>query len=217
MKILDRFRSGELERIRDAVERAELRTSGEIVTYIVGECDVYPEAGWRGATLGAVGGLGAGFALHQFSQMWWSPFWWSALPSLIGAAGGLLLSSKVARIRRWLVRKDLLAHRVGMRAEAAFLEEEVFDTRERTGILLFVALFERRVVVLGDSGINAAVEQSEWDEVVQRMLRELRQGRAVEAILGGVEDCGRLLEHRGVEIRPDDTDELDNMPRLRDR
>ena len=48
----------------------------------------------------------------------------------------------VALVGMWLV------------AMAAFVEEEVFSTRDRTGILLFLSLFEHRVVVLGDSGIN---------------------------------------------------------------
>lgn len=217
MKVLDRFRDGELESIHDAVQKAELRTSGEIVTYIVGECDGYPEAAWRGATLGAVGGMGLGFAGHQFEGLWLSPFWWVVVPSLLGLLLGLMLGGKVSPIRRWLVRNDLLTHRVGMRAESAFLEEEVFATRERTGILLFVALFERRVVVLGDSGINALVEQSEWTEVIEHMVATLHEGRPAEALLRGVDDCGKLLERHGVEIRHDDSDELDNRPRLRDR
>ena len=35
-----------------------------------------------------------------------------------------------------------------------FLEEEVFNTKQRTGMLLFMSFFEREAVVLGDVGIN---------------------------------------------------------------
>lgn len=217
MKVLDRFRQGELERIRDAVAQAELRTSGEIVTYIVGECDAYPEAAWRGAVLGAVVGLSGGAVAHSLSAVWWSPLWWMLAASLVLMLVGCALGRRVSVLRRWLVNQDLLAHRVGLRAESAFLEEEVFATRERTGILIFLALFERRVVVLGDAGINAQVEQSEWDDVVAHMVEDLKRGEPAEAVLRGVTDCGELLERRGVEIRSDDTDEIANEPRLRDR
>ncbi len=222
MKVLDRFRERELERIRDAVGQAEQRTSGEIVTYIVLECDAYPEAAWRGASLGALVGMGAGFAAQHYQEMvvsalWVSTVWWVLVPTFIGLLLGLLLGGAVDAIRRRLVHAEVLAHRVGLRAESAFLEEQVFDTRERTGILLFVALFERRVVVLGDEGINSRVEQAEWTAIIERMIAELKQARPAEAILGGVEDCGLLLERHGVARRADDTDELDNEPRLRER
>lgn len=217
MKVLDRFRPADLEAIREAVAEAELATSGEIVTYIVGESDDYPEAAWRGAGLGALAGLGCGVAAHAWSGVWASPLGWLVLSTLFGFAVGWLLGTRVPPIRRGLVRSDLLTHRVSQRAETAFLEEEVFDTVERTGILIFVALFEHRVIVLGDKGINAAVEQDEWNGVVGRMVEHLRRGEIAQGVLLGVEECGQLLERRGVEIRPDDRNELSNEPRLRDR
>lgn len=217
MRVLDRFRPTDLEAIRDAVAEAELATSGEIVTYIVGESDDYPEAAWRGASLGTLAGLGCGVAAHTWSGVWASPIGWLVASGLFGFLVGWLLGTRVPPIRRGLVRSDLLTHRVSQRAETAFLEEEVFDTEERTGILIFVALFEHRVIVLGDKGINAAVEQDEWNGIVGRMVEHLRRGEIAEGMLLGVEECGRLLERRGVEIRLDDRNELANDPRLRDR
>ena len=217
MRVLDRFRQGELEGIRDAVAQAELRTSGEIVTYIVGECDGYPEAAWRGAAAGALIGLGIGSVAPLFVDLWLPVVWWIVVPTLIMMLLGYVAGAKVPPVRRWLVHRDLLTHRVGMRAESAFLEEEVFQTRERTGILVFVALMERRVVVLGDAGINARVEASEWTDVVAHMIEDLKRGEAAQAVLRGVTECGDLLERHGVEIREDDTDEIGNEPRLRDR
>ena len=222
MRVLDRFRERELQRIKDAVGQAEQRTSGEIVTYIVGECDAYPEAAWRAATLGALSGMGLGFAGQHYQDLiaaplWVATLWWVLIPTVLGALLGLLLGSKVDAVRRRLVRPDILAHRVGLRAESAFLEEQVFETRERTGILLFVALFEHRVVVLGDEGINARVEEGEWSAIVEHMIADLKDSGPAEAVLRGVEDCGLLLERHGVVRRADDTDELDNQPRLRDR
>ncbi len=217
MRVLDRFRQPELERIRAAVAEAEIATSGEIVTYIVGECDSYPEVAWRGASLGALAGLGVGVGLHWWGTAWVSPLWWLLLPVVVGMLSGGLAAARISWLRRRLIAGELLAHRVSQRAESAFLEEEVFSTNERTGILIFVALFEHRVVVLGDSGINSVVEPTEWQEIIDHMVEELGHGRPAEALVRGVADCGRLLERRGVEIRPDDRDELANAPRLRDR
>jgi putative membrane protein len=102
--------------------------------------------------------------------------------------------------------------RVRQRALAAFMEEEVFNTNERTGILLFVSLFEHRVVVLGDAGINATVEPREWEEVVSVIAAGIRAGRPGAALAEGIRLCGALLAAR-VERRPRDTDELANRLR----
>jgi putative membrane protein len=122
----------------------------------------------------------------------------------------------VPPLRRLLVPRDVLERRVAMRAEAAFLEEEVFDTRDRSGILIFLALFEHRAIVLGDSGINQVVPQAEWKSIVDDLIAGIRAGNAPGALVAAVERCGRLLEERGVRIRPDDQDELPDAPRVRE-
>ena len=80
---------------------------------------------------------------------------------------GMALTHFVPSVKRLLAGRTLLRKRVSQRAAEAFIAEEVFDTRERTGILLFVSLFERHVLVVGDSGINTHVKQEEWDDVVR--------------------------------------------------
>ena len=99
----------------------------------------------------------------------------------------------------------------------AFLEEEVFSTRDRSGILIFLALFEHRVVVLGDSGINEVVPEDAWQHVVDDLVAGIRARRPAEALVAAIHECGRLLEAHQVEIRPDDTDELPNELRIRER
>ncbi len=88
-----------------------------------------------------------------------------------------------------------------LRAESAFLTEEVFATRERTGILIFLALFEHRAVILGDAGIHRKVEEGTWQHLVDDLVAGIRHGRTVEALLETIERCGHILEHGGVERR----------------
>jgi putative membrane protein len=139
------------------------------------------------------------------------------LPSIVGALLGPVASWLSEPFRRWLVGEGLLELRARQRAETAFLEEEVFSTRDRTGILIFVALFEHRVVVLGDAGINRVVPDGAWEQVVRDVVRGIHAGRPADALIAAVGDCGRLLAAHRLEIRPDDIDELDNRPRVRER
>jgi len=212
------FQPADLEAIRIAVSEAEQRTSGEIVPYFVEESDDYPAAVWKGIALGAFTGALLAEALYFVGRFWGGllPLW-IALPAAAGGAAGFLLTAYVPAVRRWMAGDGLLDLRTRQRAEMAFLEQEVFRTRDRTGILLFLSLFERRVVVLGDSGINDKVEQGQWDGIVQTLVAGLRVGKPGEALVSGIRQCGELLERHGVALRPDDSDELSNELRRGDR
>jgi putative membrane protein len=212
-----RFDQAAQDAVARAVSAAEERTAGEIVTYVVGECDPYPEATWRGGVYGALLAVAGAAGLHAASGAWGASLLvWSLLPAFGGALLGMLAGDRVPRLRRLLVPKAVLERRVALRAETAFLEEEVFATRDRSGILIFLALFEHRAVVLGDSGINQVVPPGEWQSVVDDLVAGIRAGEATGAMVRAVDRCGRLLEERGVRIRPDDVDELRDAPRVRE-
>ena len=204
--------------IRNAVDRAEEGTAGEIVPFVVAQSDSYEGALWKGAAIGAL------LLSLVATGVWllWEPWGvaialWLAGPSLAGAAVGYLLAGAVPSLRRALIGSEVIQRRVRRRAAVAFLDEEVFRTSDRTGILVFLSLFERQVVVLGDEGINRKVDQKEWQGVVSRLIDGIREDRAVAALVGAISECGELLRRRGIDIKPDDVNELSDELRSRDR
>jgi putative membrane protein len=206
------------ERIREAVAKAERATSGEIVPYVVVRSGRYEVALWRGAALGtalfAAAGLTAGAAYGGWGLDWiYAAEGMLALVALGALAGALV--AWWAPVRRRLAGRRRMDESVARRAAQAFVEEEVFDTRDRTGILLFVSLFEHRLLVLGDSGINAKVGPEEWVEVVTLVRDGIRRGAPTDGLVAAIDRCGELLHRRGVEIRDDDSDELSDRVRLR--
>lgn len=212
------FTGDDRRAIADAARQAEGATSGEIVPYVVGICDDYPLTGWKAAVLGGLIGGGSGVAVHFLGGFWGGSVWqWVIVPMLALALVGPIAARVSRPLRRWLIGDRLLELRARKRAAAAFLEEEVFATRDRTGILIFVALFERQVVVLGDAGINRVVPEGAWQQIVDDLVRGVRAGRATEALVRAIGNAGRLLAAHRLDIRPDDIDELDNELRVRDR
>lgn len=206
----------ELQAVRAAVAEAEGKSAGEVVTYVVARCDRYEEAHFKAATLGALLAAALAGAAHTLIDFWGGTVAWITLPALAGAAAGYLLARLVPAFERALAGAEVMTRRVEARAAEAFVEEEVFLTRERTGILIFLALFEHRVTVLADSGINARVEPGEWDALASKLAAGIRSGHAGGALLEAVQHCGRLLELGGVARRDDDRDELADHVRLRD-
>jgi putative membrane protein len=207
------FSAADEEAIRAAVEDAERRSAGEVVPWIVEACDPYPEAAWKGAALGALLGMALGLGAHLLAGAWGAALLWLVLPAFAGGATGLALGGLPA-VKRLLVDEAVFSHRVRTTAEAAFLRGEVFATSERTGILVFLALLEHRVVVLGDAGINERVRPEEWQAIADEIVAGVRRSRPAAALASGIEACGRLLAERGVAQLEEDLNELPDRPRF---
>jgi putative membrane protein len=217
MRLRTNFSDADLEKIRAATAAAEASNGAEIVPYIVGRVLETDAPRWRGSTIGALAGALVAGLMHFLGGFWGgSGVWWITLPTVVGAGLGWLAAS-AASVGRWLLPEDQIERAVQLRAEAAFLEEEVFNTRDRTGILVLLALFEHRAVILADEGIHRAVPQDEWQALVDALVQGIRSGRDVEALCEVIGRSGALLDRFEVERRPDDADELSNAPRLRDR
>ncbi len=212
------FSPQDKERLAAAVKAAEERTSGEIVPFVAGRSDSYPEALLRAGSLLAFVSLFA-FSLISIGTTIWLPFGIPEVTMITIACFvlGAALAAFIPSFKRLFISAGVLQQRVDEHAAMAFLDEEVFSTRDRTGILIFISLFEHRVRVLGDAGINSKVRQEEWDEVVVLIVQAMKARRPAEGLLQAIERCGELLEKHGVEIRTDDTDELDNTVRFGDR
>jgi putative membrane protein len=211
------FSPQDLAAVEAAVRDAEARTSGEIVPYAVSRCDSYDGASWKAATFAALVTAVVAAALHRGLDLWGVPLaLWIVAPPLVGAALGYLACELVPAVKLALVPAEVLAERVAEQASIAFLEQEVFNTRDRTGILIFLSLLEHRVVILGDSGINEKVEQHEWDGIASAVAAGIGRREPGAALVEGIAACGDLLERHGVARREDDRDELDNRLRRGD-
>ena len=203
------------ERIRTAVHEAEKTTSGEIVPYIVAESDPYPEAIWRGGALLSAAVLGVTALLHDtFVVLPFVTVTQTVLAGFVGFALGSLLVRWVPALRRLLANEETMERRVAERAAVAFVDEEVFSTRDRSGIMIFVSLLEHKVLVMGDAGINARVEHSSWTDIVGMIVGGIRSGTLADGLVRAIQACGALLTRSGLTVRPDDTDELPNSLRV---
>jgi putative membrane protein len=208
------FSEADREAIRAATATAERRTAGEIVVYVTERCDGYPEAAWKSALIGGAVGVLCGAAARWRFGGWGSPDYpWM----LIGLQIGFLLGYAASRfdgLARRLVDGQSLRSRVEGRAAQAFLEERVFATRGRTGILIFVALFEHRVLVLADEGISHRVDDRAWDEISGDLASAIGHGAPAAATIRAVERCADLLIDHGVAAQGTDN-ELPDEPRFR--
>jgi putative membrane protein len=206
------FTNEERERIAQAVQQVERNTNGEIVPMIVPASALYREAGYRMGLILVLLTLAVLLTLEKY----WLPWGWHA-----GNAGWLMLAvvvvygigqslGTVPLIIRLVTSRERMAYKVKLRAEHAFYQHGLHNTKDHTGILILVSVLEHRVHVLADRGINDRVPPGTWDGLVSGILNGIRTGRATDAICDAIAKCGVLLAQVSPASPGDDTDELPN-------
>jgi len=99
------------------------------------------------------------------------------------------------------------------RARELFTGLGMHRTRDRNGVLIYVALVDQKLALVGDDGIHARVGDEYWARLRDGMVERFRREAPREAIVHAVESLGAALaEH--FPRRPDDVDELPNTVSL---
>ncbi len=173
--------------LRDRVATAESQTNGEIVVVVVGASDDHPDASWKAAAatwlIGTLllGGLASTVGTLGFVGV------------QVGlAALGYVLSQGLEDFRRCFVREGRATE---VSEEQALQELQRLDLtakEERTAVLLFVSLFEQRVVILADTRAHEAAGEGAWLEADTAIVHALRAN-------GSPSDCLRTALETGID------------------
>ncbi|MBH0202218.1 MAG: hypothetical protein HP496_07980 [Nitrospira sp.] len=190
-----RLTAEERERIRLAVHAAEQHTNAEIVPMIVSRSGLYRDAQHRAGLILAV------FALTVLltTELFWLPWGWHAsnaawlvLVTILAYGAGVGLGTLVPVIRLF-ISVDRMHQKVRLRAERAFAQHAVSQTRERTGVLIMVSLLEHQIYVLADQPLFQQVPVERWSQVVEAAVDRLKTGDVVGGLCHSIRTCGVLL------------------------
>lgn len=177
------------------IAETEKRTGAQIVLAVIERSDSYAEIPWKAFALGAaVAGLLVFMFDLFFSQ------WCSDTLVLISVVSMLVTGILAALLSLYLpkfARLFLVTHRaeveVQQYAESLFLSHELFATRRRTGVLLLVSLFERRIVLLPDTGLSRRLNQKAMQKVIMQMRPSLVLGQVAGALEKGLDSLEEIL------------------------
>jgi uncharacterized membrane protein len=67
-------------------------------------------------------------------------------------------------------------------------------TQLRNGVLIYLAVKDRKFAILGDEGINKVVGDGFWNDVKDLMLSHFKEGRFTEGLEQGIQRCGEKLK-----------------------
>lgn len=182
------FSPAEKEAIRQAVSAAEKTTSGEIATMIVDSSDSYREAAVLAATLlAAMAALLIAVVTRHTTV-------WSYLPLTITCYfPAVFLVSKLPQLLKPFISRRRYEEAVRSRSVRAFYEKGLYRTKDETGVLIFISVFEHKVWILGDRGINARIAPEVWQQLAGELSEGIGSGSGCAALCRVIGRCGELL------------------------
>jgi putative membrane protein len=206
MGVRDFFLKEARKRVGQAVEAVESGTSAEVVVTVRKRAGHYRQTDlYAGAAFALVMLLYVLFDPHPF-DVGWMP-----LEVVVAFAVGAVGIANLESARRFLTSPRVLHESAVTAARAAFYDLGISRTKGRTGVLVFVSMFERRVVVVPDIAVDPKAIGAEW----------VACERALQASVAGTPDLDGFLAALGtlaaplarvLPIQADDVNELPNEP-----
>lgn len=193
----------EQQQINELVAEVEAASGAQFIVAVIGKADAYPEIPWKAFALATVS-TALLMAAVEFGLVT-SPAPRTSVSSLmiVLAAGMLfaLMAIWVPPLGWALLDRVRVRGEVEQYARALFLERGMFQTRQRTGILVLISLFEGEAAILADDGVQQHMTEGQIEAIVEQMTPLLRKGLVVEAARGALTALASRLQGK-LERRP---------------
>ncbi len=95
------------------------------------------------------------------------------------------------------------------RAAQVFAKLNMHKTKERNGVLFYLATEDHKFAILGDAGVNAKTGPDFWDVIKAGMAEEFSKGNFTEGLVNGILKAGEQLKVH-FPYQSDDVNELPN-------
>ena len=93
------------------------------------------------------------------------------------------------------------------RAAGVFETLKMHNTKERNGVLFYLAVKDHKFAILGDAGINQKTGDEFWAEIKDLMQEKFKEGQFTEGLSEGIKMAGQKLKTH-FPYQSDDENEL---------
>lgn len=94
------------------------------------------------------------------------------------------------------------------RAAEVFETLKMYQTKDRNGVLIYLAVLDHKFAILGDKGINSVVPKDFWESTKELMTSYFRQGKFTQGLIEGIHLAGDQLGAHFPYDNTGDTNEL---------
>jgi len=95
------------------------------------------------------------------------------------------------------------------RAVEVFSMLKMENTKDRNGVIIYVAVKSKQFAIYGDQGINEKVADDFWNTTKDIMLDHFKNGNNKQALVEGILNAGQQLKQH-FPYQDDDVNELSN-------
>lgn len=199
--IARKFTAEDNKRINEAVAAAESKTCAEVMPVVAAVSGRYD----RPEDI-----IGLWVAVAALAITWCvlpehaGPGDWGAMPAwvhllvliasvVVGFLLGAVIGAHVDPLRHLFTPSQQMRDEVLTRARQEFFDSRVHHTAGRTGLLIYVSLFERMAAVLADDAVVEKLGQAALDELRDHLTASLRTQPLADAICGTIAAAGPRL------------------------
>jgi uncharacterized membrane protein len=94
-----------------------------------------------------------------------------------------------------------------IQASQVFDKLELDKTKQRNGVLIYIAKDDRQFAIWADKGINKVVPEGYWESTIDLMRSYMKAGQHAEAVIKGINMVGVKLK-KYFPYQENDTNEL---------
>lgn len=181
------------------IAESEKHTKAQIVLAVIKRSDSYAELPWKAFAVGA-SLMGLIVFLMDLTVLQWISDTIVLISVGTTLAAGFfmfLLTILFPGFARLFLTSSRRETETQQYAGSLFLERELFATKGRKGILLFVSQFERQVVILPDKGLRSQLGSGVLKNIIEKMSQSLRRNEVKQALETGLKEITVVLESSG--------------------
>lgn len=189
-------------RIEAAVSVAESKTSCEIVPVVATVSGRYDRAeDLVGLWCSMIGAVAVFLTLpaqpehgHWDSMSVWGRIGILLAVMLVGFVVGAIAADRFRGLRRLFTPRRQMKEEVNIRARQLFFDRRIHHTSGASGVLVFVSLYERMAVVLGDRTVLESLGEKFPETLCKNLTSGLQKYDVATAICNTIQQAAASLE-----------------------
>lgn len=95
------------------------------------------------------------------------------------------------------------------RALEVFYDLKMNETQDQNGVLIYLAVADKKFAICGDKGINQVVDEDFWDNTKNIMTQHFKNNNFKQGLIEGILESGEQLK-KYFPYQDHDSDELSN-------
>jgi putative membrane protein len=182
------FRSDAREKVKRTIVEVEGQTAAELVIAVRKASDTYRAVDFAAGFVTSLALL----VVILFDEAAFSveliPVW-----IILAFAAGAFVTASLWWLKRALIPRKLRGEAVARGAKGAFFDLGVTKTKDRTGVLVYLSLFEHMAFVIADTGVPTKELGDGWLAIVRDLEAKMAKSPDLDQVLAAVKAMGPLL------------------------